>query len=46
MNDSKKEFPDDWLINAKLSKVKNIELNYFSVDASQALSEWKKGLDQ
>lgn len=39
MNEAKKEFPDDCFINAKLSKVKNIELNYVSIDASQALIE-------
>lgn len=42
----KKIFPYDWVINAKLRKVKNIELNYFSVYASQPLSECKKVLDQ
>ena len=44
LNDCKKEFPEDWFINAKLCDVKNTKLNYFSVDASQPLSEWvKKG---
>jgi hypothetical protein len=44
MNDCKSEFPADWFLNAKLSNVKDISLNYFSVDASQPLSEWlKKG---
>lgn len=42
LNDCKNEFPDDWFLNAKLSEFKNIELNYFSVDASQSLSEWRK----
>ncbi|MFL0800961.1 MAG: hypothetical protein K6L80_10960 [Agarilytica sp.] len=44
LNDCKKEFPADWFANAKLSKTKDITLNYFSVDASQPLDEWiKKG---
>ena len=44
LNDCKNEFPKDWFLAAKLSKTKNVELNYFSVDASQPLSEWiKKG---
>ena len=40
LNDCKNEFPDDWFLNAKLSEVKDKSLNYFSVDASQPLSEW------
>jgi len=44
LNDCRSEFPADWFLNAKLSNVKDISLNYFSVDASQPLSEWvKKG---
>ncbi len=44
LNDCKSEFPDDWFLNAKLSQVKDKNLNYFSVNASQPLSEWvKKG---
>lgn len=42
LNDCIDEFPKGWFVNAKLSKFKNIELNYFSVDASQPLSEWRK----
>lgn len=42
MNDCKKEFPADWFKDAKLSKVKDPKLNYFKVDASQSLSEWRK----
>ena len=42
MNDCRDEFPKDWFENAKLSTVKNIELNYFSADASQSLAEWQK----
>ena len=40
LNDCKNEFPTDWFLNAKLSEVKDKSLNYFSVDASQPLSEW------
>ncbi|MFQ3219847.1 MAG: hypothetical protein ACI96W_002214, partial [Paraglaciecola sp.] len=41
LTDCQDEFPGDWFINAKLSpKRKDISLNYFSVDASQPLSEW------
>jgi hypothetical protein len=44
LNDCKNEFPADWFLNAKLSEFKDKSLNYFSVDASQPLSEWvKKG---
>ncbi len=42
LNDCKAEFPEIWFENAKLSQSKNIELNYFGVDASQPLSEWKR----
>jgi len=44
LNDCKNEFPKDWFVNAKTSKTKDINLNYFGVDASQSLSEWiRKG---
>lgn len=42
LNDCQSEFPSDWFTNAKLSKIKDTSLNYFSVDASQPLSEWRK----
>ena len=42
MNDCQSEFPSDWFTNAKLSEIKDKSLNYFSVDASQSLSEWRK----
>ena len=42
LNDCQSEFPSDWFTNAKLSKIKDKRLNYFSVDASQPLSEWRK----
>lgn len=45
LNDCKKEFPNDWFTGAKLSPDhKDVTLNFFSVDASQPLSEWvRKG---
>ena len=42
LNDCRSEFPEDWYTNAKISEIKNANLNYFSVDASQPLSEWRK----
>ncbi|MDH5396162.1 MAG: hypothetical protein OEW97_07785 [Gammaproteobacteria bacterium] len=43
LNDCKKEFPKDWFVDAKLSpEKKDISLNYFSVDASQPLNEWRR----
>jgi hypothetical protein len=44
LNDCQSEFPNDWFLNAKLSDTKDDKLNFFSVGASQPLSEWvKKG---
>ncbi len=43
MTDCQEEFPKAWFMKAKLSsKKKDISLNYFSVDASQALNEWQQ----
>ena len=43
MTDCQTEFPKDWYSQAKLSpEKKDINLNYFSVDASQSLSEWQQ----
>jgi len=43
LNDCQKEFPEKWFFEAKLSAGrKDISLNYFSVDASQPLSEWRR----
>ncbi len=43
LTDCRKEFPTDWFENAKLStKVKDISLNYFQVDASLPLREWQQ----
>jgi len=42
LNDCRNEFPEDWFLNAKLSEIKNVDLNFFSIDASQSLSEWKE----
>ena len=42
LNDCKKEFPKSWFRNAKLSKSKkNIKLNFFKVNASLPLKEWR-----
>ncbi|MDO6445080.1 hypothetical protein Q4493_04755 [Colwellia sp. 1_MG-2023] len=42
LTDCQNEFPADWFIDAKLSPFKkDINLNYFSVDASQSLSQWQ-----
>ena len=43
MTDCRKEFPASWFAKAKLStKGRDPELNYFRVDASQPLSEWRR----
>jgi hypothetical protein len=43
MTDCAKEFPKNWFERAKLSpEGRDCSLNYFGVDASQPLSEWKK----
>ena len=43
MTDTKSEFPASWFKKAKLSsKKKNITLNFYKVDASQSLKEWRK----
>lgn len=42
MTDCRKEFPDSWFRNAKLSpEGKNPKLNFFGVDASQPLEVWR-----
>ena len=42
MTDCKTEFPKDWFTHAKLAEdKKDINLNYFKVDASQPLSVWQ-----
>ncbi len=42
MNDCKKEFPENWFINAKMSTKRNIQLNYFKINASQSLRIWRE----
>ena len=43
MTDTRKEFPAQWFIRAKLSpNARDCSLNYFGVDASQPLSVWRK----
>tara|TARA_Y100000589_G_C27151259_1_gene629035 strand:- start:701 stop:1201 length:501 start_codon:yes stop_codon:yes gene_type:complete len=40
LTDCKNEFPKDWFYNAKISNKKNINLNYFKINASLSLSKW------
>ena len=43
MTDCTREFPKSWFSAAKLAKGKrDVSLNYFGVDASQPLSEWRR----
>ena len=43
MTDCRKEFPASWFRRAKLAKRgRDCSLNYFGVDASQPLSEWRR----
>lgn len=43
MTDCRKEFPAAWYAKAKLSpERKDPKLNFFKVDASQPLAEWKR----
>jgi hypothetical protein len=43
LTDCRSEFPADWFAAAKLSpQGRNVALNYFGVDASQSLSEWRR----
>jgi hypothetical protein len=43
MNDTLKEFPASWFKGAKLSpRGRDCTLNFFGVDASQPLSEWRR----
>ena len=43
MTDCVKEFPAAWFARAKLSpRARDPKLNYFGVDASQPLSEWRR----
>ncbi len=43
LTDCTNEFPKSWFTTAKLSpKQSNPKLNYFSVPASQSLSEWRR----
>lgn len=43
MTDCRGEFPASWFRKAKLSPAgRNPKLNYFGVDASQSLKEWRR----
>lgn len=42
LTDCRDEFPESWFVDAKLSpEFKDINLNYFSADASQSLTQWR-----
>jgi hypothetical protein len=42
MTDTRKEFPNSWFKNAKLSPTaRDCSLNYFGVNASRPLAEWR-----
>ena len=42
MTDCRDEFPASWFRHAKLSPTRNPKLNYFGVNASQSLAEWRR----
>lgn len=43
MTDCRKEFPADWFTHAQLAADKrDNDLNFFRIDASQPLSEWRR----
>jgi hypothetical protein len=43
MTDTRKEFPASWFVDAKLAAgPRDRVLNFFGVDASQPLSEWRR----
>jgi len=43
MTDCQDEFPKDWFADAKLShEFHDASLNYFGVNASQSLAEWRR----
>ena len=43
MTDCRREFPNSWFAKAKLATAgRDPELNFFGVDASQPLAEWKR----
>jgi hypothetical protein len=43
LNDCRQEFPSDWFEGSKISSAqKDVNLNYFKVDASQSLVVWQK----
>jgi len=43
MTDCRREFPKSWFVRAKLARAgRDPALNFFGVDASQPLSEWRR----
>ncbi len=41
-SDRPNDLPNDWYKNAKLSHIRDKNINYFKVNASQPLSVWRK----
>ncbi|MCD7060130.1 hypothetical protein [Pelagibacterium xiamenense] len=41
MTDCTDEFPAKWFADAKLSKTRDAQLNFFGIEASQPLSVWR-----
>ena len=43
MTDCRKEFPEDWFTHAQLApKGRDNDLNFFRIEASRPLSEWRR----
>jgi hypothetical protein len=42
MTDCRDEFPAAWFRHAKLSRTRDPRLNFFGVNASQSLAEWRR----
>ena len=43
MTDCRREFPESWFVGAKLADgTRDRNLNFFGVDASQPLAEWRR----
>lgn len=41
LNDCRKEFPNSWFLNAKISEISDPSLNYFGIKARQSLATWQ-----
>lgn len=42
LSDCQKEFPASWFKTAKISAKHDPEINFYKIDASQSLSEWRR----